>query len=313
MLSIIAQRVGLRNPALHLAKLRPLPLSTRPQNGLLTRTFLTTAYLAFADAQTSAKRATTGAKRGTASSKKVAAKAKRVAKSPATKTAKKPAKKPTEKTVARKPALAKMKISKEDLPPKRPASAWILYHQEYIKSRGRPKSPDELQSLAKEASVGWKALSDQEKQKYRDESESRLSAYHSSLEEYVKKVDPSIFKAINIQRKAKGQRRINTPAAVTSKIPKRPLSPYIQFVFITFLVGCKSTRHLYAISPHRFTLEYRRNMTATPPSDLHGLDLGRWYSKQCGQQWKSMTEEQKKPYYEKYSKEAAEWGKPDSA
>ncbi|KAI0916549.1 hypothetical protein AcW1_010112 [Taiwanofungus camphoratus] len=271
MLSIIAQRVGLRNPALHLAKLRPLPLSTRPQNGLLTRTFLTTAYLAFADAQTSAKRATTGAKRGTASSKKVAAKAKRVAKSPATKTAKKPAKKPTEKTVARKPALAKMKISKEDLPPKRPASAWILYHQEYIKSRGRPKSPDELQSLAKEASVGWKALSDQEKQKYRDESESRLSAYHSSLEEYVKKVDPSIFKAINIQRKAKGQRRINTPAAVTSKIPKRPLSPYIQF-----------------------TLEYRRNMTATPPSDLHGLDLGRWYSKQCGQQWKSMTEEQKK-------------------
>ncbi|KAI0916548.1 hypothetical protein AcW1_010112 [Taiwanofungus camphoratus] len=290
MLSIIAQRVGLRNPALHLAKLRPLPLSTRPQNGLLTRTFLTTAYLAFADAQTSAKRATTGAKRGTASSKKVAAKAKRVAKSPATKTAKKPAKKPTEKTVARKPALAKMKISKEDLPPKRPASAWILYHQEYIKSRGRPKSPDELQSLAKEASVGWKALSDQEKQKYRDESESRLSAYHSSLEEYVKKVDPSIFKAINIQRKAKGQRRINTPAAVTSKIPKRPLSPYIQF-----------------------TLEYRRNMTATPPSDLHGLDLGRWYSKQCGQQWKSMTEEQKKPYYEKYSKEAAEWGKPDSA
>lgn len=131
-------------------------------------------------------------------------------------------------------------------------------------------------------------------QKYRDESESRLSAYHSSLEEYVKKVDPSIFKAINIQRKAKGQRRINTPAAVTSKIPKRPLSPYIQSVFITFLVGCKSTRHLYAISPHRFTLEYRRNMTATPPSDLHGLDLGRWYSKQCGQQWKSMTEEQKK-------------------
>lgn len=50
------------------------------------------------------------------------------------------------------------------------------------------------------------------------------------MTEYIERVDPQVFKAINVQRKAKGQQRWKVPPEAKPKREKTPLSSFMRSV-----------------------------------------------------------------------------------
>lgn len=60
-----------------------------------------------------------------------------------------------------------MKVTKEDMPPKGPSTAWIIFYTKYLKGLSdahKPKSLADTSSLVKDASSMWRSLSEAEKQ-----------------------------------------------------------------------------------------------------------------------------------------------------
>jgi hypothetical protein len=80
--------------------------------------------------------------------------------------------------------------------------------------------------MVKESAVAWRALTEHEKQAFRDEHEELREDYVKRREAYWSSVDPAIVREINKQRKAKGIQRIRAKKPAEEK---RPLTAYIRF------------------------------------------------------------------------------------
>ena len=59
--------------------------------------------------------------------------------------------------------MSAMKIRPEDKPPKRPKTAWILFFQKFMGEQVKEGNKFSVTELSKNASVVWKAMSEEEK------------------------------------------------------------------------------------------------------------------------------------------------------
>ncbi|KAI6103156.1 high mobility group box domain-containing protein [Pisolithus croceorrhizus] len=252
MLSLLTRRVSV-SLATRFVVLAPL---TR-------RNFLTTPQLQFPPLATKAKKAT-----GSDKPKKESPR-------------KKSTKEPKEPTKARGKS-ATTRVNKDDLPPKRPTPPYFLFLAKFRKDIDSDGSLNEssVVEITKRGGEVWASLTQAEKQRYYDEYEVLRSQHIKAREKYFNELDPSVLKAINKQRKARGKPRIRG-------LPRQPapLTPYMRFA-----VAFRSTDEGNAILQDRASSE--RPM----------LRLGR----AAGERWRSMSDEEKYPYFVAFKRDKEE-------
>ncbi|OBZ77687.1 hypothetical protein A0H81_01691 [Grifola frondosa] len=261
MFSLFTQRVVLRAITPNAIAIgRAIPAS---KFSPVTRTFLTTAHVAFPAAKTTSRAA---ASKPSAAKKAPAKKA--LAKAPV-KAAKKPAKKPVKRVAAKKKPAPKKKAAAK----RKPKSPGRITLKDL---KQKPASGEELIQFSKGAATHWKSLSDEEKQVYIEEAKEWNAKATKEREEYFTKVDPRILRAINVQRRSKGLPRVRAPKA--SEGDRRPMTAFFQYL-----------------------KEFRAARSA--PADLEGRAKTTWYSSQAAAAWRDMSEAHKKPYYDAYVKD----------
>ncbi|KAI6032663.1 hypothetical protein F5J12DRAFT_180517 [Pisolithus orientalis] len=251
MLSLLAQRVSV--------SLAPRFAAVVP---LARRTLLTTPQLQFPPLATKSKKTA-----GSDGSKKAS-----------------PRKKSTKET--RKPTKAKKKsattrVSKEDLPPKRPSPPYFIFLSKFRKdtlSKGSlSESETNVVEMTKRGGEAWASLTQAEKQPYFDEYEVLKAQHAKAREKYFNELDPNVLRAINKQRKARGKPKLRG-------LPKQPalLTPYMRFA-----------------GAFRTTAEGNAILQDKTNSELPVLRLGRI----AGERWRSMSDEEKFPYVVAYNRD----------
>jgi hypothetical protein len=253
------------------------------------RTFLTgTPHLSFAPAAAAAKKTTT-AKKSTTKKTAVGAKKTGAKKATATKSkAKKAAPKKsaaTKKSVAKKKKPAKPthpKLTKADLPPRRPVGPYVLFFMKYLQGlTNKPHGTDELMGASKEASQIWKSLSEAEKQPFHDEAIAARAAYTIRRQTYFETVPASTLSEINRRRKVKGQSRLHRTIKPENR---RPLPSFFRFIAD------------FRTSP---------DAQAILNDKQHGGNTH--LSKVAGKKWMEMSDAEKAPYLEGTRKDTAAW------
>jgi len=131
----------------------------------------------------------------------------------------KPAKRP-----AKKVETKKITIGPQDLPPKPPGSAYILWLTEWRREQPKIENLEHAKSLTKEGAQTWHTVSDYEKQRYREKYDVLQAEYKRRMEDWREQVDPRILKELNRRRVAKGRTRIRAPAT------GRPLSGFFRYL-----------------------------------------------------------------------------------
>ncbi|KAI6044562.1 hypothetical protein EDC04DRAFT_2889634 [Pisolithus marmoratus] len=131
--------------------------------------------------------------------------------------------------------------------------------------------------ITKRGGEAWASLTQAEKQPYYDEYEVLKAQHVKAREKYFNELDPSVLKAINKQRKARGKSKIRG-------LPKQPplLSPYMRFA-----------------SAFRSTAEGNAILQDKTSSELPVLRLGR----AAGERWRSMSDDEKFPYVVAYNRD----------
>ncbi|KZT06686.1 uncharacterized protein LAESUDRAFT_812650 [Laetiporus sulphureus 93-53] len=313
MFSRLFQRVALRPLSLNVssvARTAVQPLSGAMPPMVHTRSLMATAYLAMPAAKSTVKKPaakktatttkkaaatkkttaskTTATKRKTAAKKTTTAKKakgvkpkKRVsriaAKAKAVKKPKKKAAKPKPK-----PTLLKMKIPKDQEPPKGPGTAYIIFVTEYFNTH-KAEGLANARNRVSEAAKAWQQLSDEDRQKYEDLRREKVQLHNIALTKYMETVDPKIYRALTLQRRAKGKPSFRIPEAVKSAIDSPPI------------------RNPYA----RFVGEYAK--TIETPADLSGLAIGRYRFEEAAKKWKTMSDSEKQIYKDATEAEIREY------
>ncbi|OSX62320.1 hypothetical protein POSPLADRAFT_1040011 [Postia placenta MAD-698-R-SB12] len=257
-------------------------LVTRPST--YARTFLSVTRPLLVEKDTATKRKAPAAKSDTATGdKKTPAKSASKTTAATKEPAKKPVKKPVKAAVKSKAyvPLTRMKISREDRPPTGRRSPFVFFIQEFLKTRVSKSLKDSAEYMS-QAGQEWRALSESEKQKYQDASAEDTKRYLRDMIEYVERVDPQVLKAINVQRKAKGQQRWKVPPEAKPKREKRPLSSFMRFL---------------------------RDPPPEVVAKLEGLGDMTWLKRNSilGEEWRQLSAETKASYTEAAKKEREEW------
>ncbi|EKM53011.1 uncharacterized protein PHACADRAFT_259183 [Phanerochaete carnosa HHB-10118-sp] len=277
MLSVLAQRVAFRLPTLAAPTLLRSRAPLVASQTALTRTFLTTPQLAFPAAK--AKATTTASAPKT---KKALDKPNTTA-TKSTKTVKKPTKaaKPKAEPKAKKekapPKPKRLTIRPEDRPPKMPAGPWLLFWKRYMAGRGI-KSLDETHEVIKEASSTWRAMSEAEKQPFRDESAAARVEYAKRRNEYFTTVDRKILNELNRRRTARDPNASRLRRK--SKNSGQPAPPFVAWFNETF-----------------------RQRYATENPDLPARDV----AKHAGEVWRGMSDGDKQPHVDRARQAIKEW------
>ncbi|KAI6026485.1 hypothetical protein BKA83DRAFT_9148 [Pisolithus microcarpus] len=187
---------------------------------------------------------------------------------------KKSTKEPKEPTKA-KGKSATTRVDKEDLPPKRPTPPYFIFLSKFRKNTDSIGSLNEsnVVEITRRCSEAWASLTQGRK--------AVLKSQHlKAKEKYFNELDPSILRAINKQRKARGKPKLRG-------LPKQPalLTPYMRFA-----VAFRSTDEGNAILQDKTS------------SERSILRLGRV----AGERWRGMSEEEKYPYFVAYNRDKEE-------
>ncbi|KZT54252.1 hypothetical protein CALCODRAFT_519509 [Calocera cornea HHB12733] len=261
---------------------RVLPLTPRP---LLfpSRSFAATAT-ATKRSSTSAKATSTrasGRPKGstTGASKKAAPKTKR--KKAATKKkplAKKLAKKkPAKKTKKAKPKAPKVVLPK---PPNRGATTYGLFVKENFSKMGKPNmTRDEFFAASQALGAEWKALSDAEKQKYQQASDKSRKEGHLAFLEWAQGITPAVLRKINKQRRLKKKVQLRLPRHTDVVKPTNP--------FMIFVADQRALPESWEGAP------------------TEGRAAQIWFARRSGEQWRSLSDTQKAPYFERTARHNA--------
>ncbi|KAI0711679.1 hypothetical protein C8Q76DRAFT_737489 [Earliella scabrosa] len=282
MLSRLVQRVLPRTLAPGVAASVGLRPSLLARQHLVARTFLTTAYVAEPAAKGSkpaakkaaTSKATSGRKKATKKTKpKTKAKPKAKPKTKAKKKATKPAK--DDPDARFKKGLKAVKIAKSERPPLKSITTYSLYLRDQCGAIGNPGA---FATRSKELAARWRAMSDEEKQPYKDQAAEARKKFEQDRMEWFTKTDPRILRALNMQRKAKNLPLVHVPAGVR---PKRPMGSYMLFS-----------------NEVRDTLEF---------PDLGGREALIARSRKIAEMWNGLSPEQKQRYTDEYKKNLAEF------
>ncbi|KAI0746290.1 hypothetical protein C8Q80DRAFT_1271207 [Daedaleopsis nitida] len=256
---------------------------------LAARTFLTTAYVAEPAAKESKTTATRKAapkeaddKKEVAAKKKVAAKKTVAAKKPKPKAKAEPKKatNPDDPNARFKKGLLAVKLKSSERPPLKAKTSFNLFIQEQYRLSGPTGDRASFLERGKELAARWKAMSEEEKKPYVDKAAEAAIEYKKAREEYFTNVDPRIVRALNAQRKAKGQYLVHAPPGL---LPRKPLTPYLRYFLDVF-------------------------KTVDLPSDVPvGKDSIAFRSKKVGEMWKVLPAEEKEHYNSLHAKEKAEF------
>ncbi|EIW75941.1 hypothetical protein CONPUDRAFT_169175 [Coniophora puteana RWD-64-598 SS2] len=169
-------------------------------------------------------------------------------------------------------------LHKEDKPPRLPPNAYACFVKNVAQG---VKSPEDAVQAVSAASVKWKALPEDEKQKYVGQAELLRQQYEKDLASYWKTVDPVIIKEINRRRAEQGKYKLKVPRALDPN--PRPLTPFFRF-----------------LADFRTTAEGRAVLEANG-GDARAATIAR--SKVGAAKWKDMSDAEKGPYVEAYEKE----------
>ncbi|CCM05292.1 uncharacterized protein FIBRA_07506 [Fibroporia radiculosa] len=265
MFSYVGQRAILRVSTLASSRCSPIT-SLQTQ----TRSFLTTATSSLSRAKANAP--TKMIQERSAGTK--AEKAEKPTKKTTRKASVPKAKKAKDSETSIPSKKATTKIAKADLPPKGAPSIYALYFTDYYRQYGADAAlkGTKAKVIASEAAAHWKTLSDYEKEKYNDQLQVEREAYVKRMKEYLERVDPTVLKTINAQRKAEGKHKVPQPRELKGlvKTPIRPFNLYVK--------------------------EHSR--TITVPEGLHGIEIGKHLIKQCAADWKALSPEERAHYAE---------------
>ncbi|KAG6336221.1 hypothetical protein ID866_2872 [Astraeus odoratus] len=253
MLSLLARRIT-TSPTTSFAARLAVSAAFAP----LTRTFQTTAQRLLPPAATKSK--TT---KESSSSKK------------------------TPKAETKKPAKAKAetvnRVSKEDLPPKRPASPYLIFYAKYRDELTKKHGNDvekigNAVTLAKRAGEAWTSMAQEDKQSYYNEYEVMKTQYEKNREKYFNEVDPNVLKEINKNRKSRGMSKLRNPNQTATK----PLTPFMRFAV------------WFRSSPEGRAIMEDKSQSEKPVIRA---------SRTAGERWRKMSDEEKYPYVVAYNRE----------
>ncbi|KAI9438520.1 hypothetical protein H4582DRAFT_1949191 [Lactarius indigo] len=174
-----------------------------------------------------------------------------------------------------KKALVKQKITIKpgDRPPKRPVTPFVLWLLEWI--RAQPKADGLLtsQNYFRQGAQAWHTVSEHDKLRYKEKSESLKTEYQRRMAEWHEKTDPAVLRELNRHRATKGLPRIRRPSR------DRPLSSFF-----------------------RYFQEVRENTPRTQEQDDNKV-----LAKLAGEQWRAMSEAEKAKYNDPARAEFATW------
>lgn len=203
--------------------------------------------------------------------------------------------------------FAAIKLNKDELPPKRPATAYNIFVQEIYSSilpdHEANGDHDAVTTIFKDriklVSERWNNMSEDEKkvrmtfpglnseqfssrsqQPYREKEQEAKAQYERDVEEWYRTTDPRIVQAVRAQRKT-------TPEKPTEF--RRPLSPFIRYVchlspWARLLTTC-SPRHV------RFSIAKQGELKV--PEGLNGIESVNQRGKQLSEMWRNVPAEEK--------------------
>ncbi|KLO12299.1 hypothetical protein SCHPADRAFT_941304 [Schizopora paradoxa] len=171
------------------------------------------------------------------------------------------------------------KLKKEDKPPGTPLSSYTLFCTKYLRGAietmdPSQKSVENAQILVRDAAATWRGLSDHEKQAFRDEAAVLKEEYQKKRQQYNRTISSIALKTLNKQREKQGKKKIR----VHSENPK-PGTAFIQFVSQHFREIKESGHQVRPVEVVR----------------------------DAGGRWKGMSEDEKKPYFDRYRVAMEEW------
>jgi len=169
----------------------------------------------------------------------------------------------------------KVTITSQDRPPKPPSNSFGLWFSEWSRSQPKIEGRPNAHSRLKEGTLLWKAVSDHEKEQYRERANGLRAEYKKHLEEWRGTVDPTVLKEMNRRRVANGKTRIRAPPT------GRPLTGYT-----------------------RFSMDVRREYPGTetdPRARFNAVNT--W----IGSQWKAMSDTEKAKYTDPAKADFAAW------
>lgn len=302
MFSLLTQRIA--------SRLGPLPAVRGITRARITitptvlslqtrRTFLTgTPRISFPTAATTTKKA-----ENLTAGKTAAGIKKTGLKKPATKSKSKPKpkpkvkpkrklaakKKPAAKSKLKKPKKAqptRIKLTKEDMPPRAPSNAYVIFYTKYIRGlpeHSKPKTIADISKCAKEASALWKTLSEADKQPFKDEQVAAREAHEIKRQAYFDTVPNAIFSEINRRRKNRGKKLIHKLVRPENR---KPLSNFFRYMVE------------FRASPDAQAIAAKETDVRTRHANI---------SRAAALQWKAMSDAEKAPYKKAASSELAAW------
>ncbi|KZP18525.1 hypothetical protein FIBSPDRAFT_1046208 [Athelia psychrophila] len=217
---------------------------------------------------------TSAAKKPTAKAAKKAT-GKAAAKAGTKTTGKAAAERPAAKKGAKEPKVEKpvhLKLTKEDMPPKRPGNSYILFLLKYRQGLlGEHKEVGNLAAVTRDGASMWNTLTEAEKQPFMDDYHRARALYDIERQAYFDNVPSAVLKEINRRRISRGTKKIRVPQTGTIK--------RVASSFVRFLADFRGTAEAAEI---RRTAEGRN---ASPP-----------IMRAAGEKWHSTSEEAKAPY-----------------
>ncbi|THH30461.1 hypothetical protein EUX98_g3715 [Antrodiella citrinella] len=217
MFSLFVRRIVTRVPSTP-ALVNATPRLSTVTRSTWSRAFTTTPRMLEPAAATKPKTAATPGRTRTKAPAATTKRAARTTKKPATKKTAgaktKAAPKPKKKAVNQ---VAPPKLTKEQLPPKRPMKPYTIYATEFYATN---PSTDKLPVRAKAAGEAWKSLSDAEKEPYRERYQEARAAYQVVIEEYTKNTPPEILRRVRAKHLKKRKLRLqNDPTLIRTAGP----------------------------------------------------------------------------------------------
>ncbi|KAL4080094.1 hypothetical protein V8B97DRAFT_2002566 [Scleroderma yunnanense] len=173
------------------------------------------------------------------------------------------------------------RVSKDDLPPKRPSTPFVLFFIKHTKDAATNgiRKDEPVTVLAKRAGEAWAAMTIAEKQPYFDEHETLKTQYEKAREQYFDNVDPEVLKAINKQRKARGLPRVGHVGLGKSQcLPS-------------------TTRFMKTFRDSSEGLALLQDKTNPEPRPIIRV------SRAAGQRWRNMSDEDKYPFVVAYNRD----------
>ncbi|KAH9026832.1 hypothetical protein EDB85DRAFT_2291757 [Lactarius pseudohatsudake] len=130
----------------------------------------------------------------------------------------------TKRSAKKAPAKPKITIKPGDRPPKRAGGPFTLWFSEWIRTQPKSDSLLASQNLVRQAAQTWHTVSEDDKKRYKEKSESLIIEHNRRMEEWRKEIDPAVLRELNRRRAVKGRRRIRGPSH------PRPLSGFFRYL-----------------------------------------------------------------------------------